>query len=143
MKVANHITGIYAVVLAVNNLDEATENYKKLGFEFLERTPRAEWGLEAVQLKAGGISIVELLTPVDLNKPTAQTVRKFLDKNGEGVYQIAFLVDDLDAVHRHAKGNGARIIGEPHFLPSHPGIKVMWVSPKSTHGLFMEFMFRG
>jgi methylmalonyl-CoA/ethylmalonyl-CoA epimerase len=143
MNASNHVTGIFAVVLAVNNLDEAIESYKKLGFELLERTPRAAWGLEAAQFKAGGISVVELLTPTDLTKPTAQTVRKFLDKNGEGVYQVAFLVDDLDAVHRQVKESGARMIGEPHELPSHPGLKVMWVSPKSTHGLFLEFMHRG
>jgi methylmalonyl-CoA/ethylmalonyl-CoA epimerase len=143
MKDSGHMNGIFAVVLAVNNLDEAVESYKKLGFEFLERTPRAAWGLEAAQFKMGGNTKLELLAAVDLEKPTAQTVKKFLDKNGEGVYQIAVLVDDLDAVYGQVKESGARMLGEPHFLPSHPGVKVMWVSPKSTHGVFLEFMHRG
>ncbi len=88
MKDSDHMKGIFAVVLAVNNLDAAIESYKKLGFEFLERTPRAAWGLEAAQFKMGGNTKLELLAAVDLEKPTAQTVKKFLDKNGEGVYQI-------------------------------------------------------
>ncbi len=140
MSVADQMKGVYAVVVAVKNMDEAIASYKKLGFELLNRTPREAWGLDAAQFKAGGGGIIELLAPVAEDKPVAQTVRKFLDKNGEGVYQVAIEVGDIDAVNRHVKESGVRIVQEPHPLPSHPTVKAMWISPKSTHGIFLEFI---
>jgi len=140
MSIAEVMKGIHVVVVAVNNLDEAIQSYQKLGFELLNRSPREKWGLDAAQFNAGGGSMIELLTPVAEDKPVAQAVRKFLDKNGEGVYEVAIQVSDVDAVYQHVKEKGVRIIAEPHPLPSNPARKVMWVSPKSTHGVFLEFI---
>ena len=140
MTVAEQMKGVFAVVVAVKKLDEAIASYKKLGFEFLNRTPREAWGLEAAQFKAGGGSIIELLCPVAQDKPVAQAVQKFLDKNGEGMYEVAIEVGDIDEVNRHVKEGGVRIVQEPHSLPSNPAVKAMWISPKSTHGIFLEFI---
>lgn len=140
MGIGDQMKGIHVVVVAVKNLDEAIENYKKLGFELLDRSAREKWGLDAAQFKAGGGSMIELLTPIAPDKPVAQAVQKFLDKNGEGVYEVAVQVGDIDAVCRHVKENGVRIIAEPQPLPSRPEKKLMWVSPKSTHGVFLEFI---
>lgn len=140
MNIGDQMKRFFAVVIAVNNLDEAIKNYQRLGFQLLSRHPREEWGLEAAQLKVGAESVIELLAPVAMEKPVAQTVRKFLDRNGEGVYEVAIEVEDIDAVHRHVKESGARIVADIHSAPSHPDTKIMWISPKSTNGVFLEFM---
>jgi methylmalonyl-CoA/ethylmalonyl-CoA epimerase len=140
MSISKHIKGVFAVVLAVNNLDEAIKSYENIGFECTDRSLREEWGLEAAQMKVGETSVIEVLSPVDMSKPVAQTVRKFIDKNGEGVYEIAIEIDDIEAAHKFSKEHGVKIIAEPHPLPIFPPTKLMWISPKSTHGVFLEFI---
>jgi len=140
MSVGKEMKGLHVVVVAVNNMDEAVQSYQNLGFELLNRTPREQWGLEAAQFSAGNGSMIELLSVVAEDKPVAQQVRKFLDRNGEGVYEVAVQVGDIDAIHNFIKDKGVRIIAEPQPLPPAPHLKIMWVSPKSTHGVFLEYI---
>jgi len=140
MSVGKEMKGIHVVVVAVNNMDEAVQSYQNLGFELLNRRPREQWGLEAAQFDAGNGSMIELLSVVDKDKPVAQGVRKFLDKNGEGVFEVAIQVGDIHAIHKFIKEKGVRIVAEPHPLAPNPNLTIMWVSPKSTHGVFLEYI---
>jgi methylmalonyl-CoA epimerase len=143
MTIAKEIDGFWGVVIAVKNLDEAIENYKKIGFEFIERSARVEWGLEAAQFKVGdGGAVIELITPVSEDKDVAKVLRKFLDQRGEGVYEVAVNVANIEAVNSHVKKQGVRTLGEPMPVPvpAYAHRKLMWVSPKSTNGVFLEFM---
>ncbi len=142
MSVAEQMKGFWGVLVAVNNLDEAIQSYQKFGFEFLERTTREEWGIEVAQFKAGNGSIMEVLSPVAEDKQVAQAVRKFLDKHGEGVYQVSIHVADIDAVHNFLREKGVRLWMEPRPVPFRPSVRQMWVSPRSTHGVFLEFISR-
>jgi methylmalonyl-CoA epimerase len=140
MNLSNQIKGFFAVVIAVENLDEGIKNYQKIGFELIDRSLREDWGLEAAQLKVGESSVFELLSPISLEKPVAKTVRKFLDKNGEGVYEIAVEINDVEVAYKYNKETGVNIIAPPHPLPIFPTTKLMWISPKSTNGVFLEFI---
>jgi len=139
MSIAEQMKGLFAVVVAVNDLDEAIKSYQKLGFELTDRSAREEWGLEAAQFQIGD-GMIELLAPVAENRQVAQAVRSFLDKRGEGVYEVAIRVADIDAVNSFIKGKGARIVAEPHSVPTAPERRLMWVSPRSTHGVALEFI---
>jgi methylmalonyl-CoA/ethylmalonyl-CoA epimerase len=136
----NQVKSFFAVVVAVNNLEEAINNYQKLGFELLKRIANPEWGLAAAQLKVGDMSVVELISPVDSAKAVAQTVRNFLDRKGEGVYEVAIEVEDIEAMNRVAREGGARVVAEPVSSPIQPDTKIMWISPKSANGVFLQFM---
>ena len=140
MNIGDRSKGIFGVVVAVNNLDEAIKNYQRLDFELVDRSSRETWGLEAAQFKTGENSMIELVSPVAEDKEVAQIVRKFLDKNGEGVYMVAVNVADIDAVCKSLKEKGVRIAAEPQIVPGFPKQKQMWVSPRSTNGVFLEFI---
>jgi len=141
MSISGKIDGFYAVVIAVNDLDQGIENYKKLGFELIDRSSREDWGLVAAQFKVGE-GVFELLSPVDEDKDVAKIVRKFLDQKGEGVYEIAVNVRDIDAVNSFVKEQGVRTLNEPSPVPvpSESYRKLLWVSPKSTNGVFLEYI---
>ncbi len=143
MTISNQIDSFWGVVIAVKDLDAAIDNYTKLGFELVDRSDRVEWGLEAAQFKVGNDGAVfEFITPVDETKDVAKVLRKFLDQRGEGVYEVAVNVADIDAVNAHVKKQGIRTLGEPMQVPvpQYAHRKLMWVSPKSTNGVFLEFM---
>ena len=38
MTIAKEIDGFWGVVVAVKNLDQAIENYKKIGFQLIDRS---------------------------------------------------------------------------------------------------------
>jgi methylmalonyl-CoA epimerase len=143
MTIAREIDGFWGVVVAVRNLDEAIANYQKIGFQMIDRSARETWGLEAAQFKVGdGGAVIELISPVSEDKDVAKVVRKFLDQRGEGVYEVAVNVADIDAVNRHVNEQGVRTLGAPMPVPvpAYTHRKLMWISPKSTNGVFLEFM---
>jgi methylmalonyl-CoA/ethylmalonyl-CoA epimerase len=141
MSIAGEIDSFFAVVIAVKNMDQAIENYKKLGFELIDRSDRKDWGLEAAQFKVGD-GVFELLAPVAEDKDVAKTIRKFLDQKGEGVYEIAVNVRNIDAVNEFIKKQGVRTLNEPSPVPvpSMSDRKLLWVSPKSANGVFLEYI---
>ena len=141
MNINDQMGGIYAVVLAVKDLDRACKQYAALGFRMQEREHRTAWGIEAAKFDSGNGSMIELLSPAQPGNKVSDAVQKFLDKNGDGVYQVAIRVRDIDAVNTHLKQQAdIKVVGEPHALPSAPQVKVMWISPRSTHGVFLEFI---
>jgi len=141
MSIAGEIDSFFAVVIAVRNMEQAIENYKKLGFELIDRSDRKDWGLEAAQFKVGE-GVFELLAPVAPDKDVAKTIQKFLDQKGEGVYEIAVNVRNIDAVNEYIKKQGVRTLNEPSPVPvpSMADRKLLWVSPKSTNGVFLEYI---
>lgn len=143
MTIDNEIDGFWGVVVAVKNLDDAIANYKRMGFELVDRSPRETWGLEAAQFKVGNTgAVIELITPVSESKDVAKVLRKFLEQRGEGVYEVAINVKNIDAVNAAMKSQGVRTLGEPMPVPvpAYAHRKLMWLSPKSTNGVFLEFM---
>ena len=89
-----------------------------------------------------GDGIFELLSPVAEDKDVAKTIRKFLDQKGEGVYEIAVNVRNIDAVNEFIKKQGVRTLNEPSPVPvpSMSDRKLLWVSPKSANGVFLEYI---
>ena len=89
-----------------------------------------------------GGAVIELITPVSEDKDVAKVLRKFLDQRGEGVYEVAVNVANIEAVNSFVKKQGIKTLGEPMPVPvpAYAHRKLMWVSPKSTNGVFLEFM---
>lgn len=80
-----------------------------------------------------GDSSVELLQDVS----GASAIKKFLDKNGEGIHHIAYEVDDINEAISELKAKGVKLIDEKPRQGAH-GMSVAFMHPKATHGILME-----
>ncbi|MBO8181919.1 MAG: methylmalonyl-CoA epimerase [Archaeoglobus sp.] len=128
------INRIDHIGVAVKNLDEAVDLYKKLGFELKEIEEIPEQKVKVAMLPVGE-SKIELL------EATAEdsAIAKFLEKRGEGVHHVAINVSDIEKALENAKANGLQLIDEKPRIGA-GGKKVAFVHPKSTKGVLLEFV---
>lgn len=80
-----------------------------------------------------GDSSVELLQDVS----GASAIKKYLDKNGEGIHHIAYEVDDINEAVAELKAKGIKLIDETPRQGAH-GMTIAFMHPKATHGILME-----
>lgn len=131
-------SGLHHVAVAVGDLDEAVETYRRLFGAEIELRDRIEsQGVEAVYLRVGD-GRVELLAPLADDTP----VGRFLAKRGPGMHHVAFSVPDVAAAIRDLEGAGATVIDtEPRRgLGGH---EVSFVHPESVHGVLVEVLSDG
>jgi len=120
--------------IAVSNLNEAMELYKKLGFEVKEIEEVAEQKVKVAMLPVGE-SKIELLEATSDDSAIA----KFIEKRGEGIHHIAVNVDDIEKALENAKNEGLKLIDEKPRIGA-GGKKVAFIHPKSTKGVLLEFV---
>ena len=80
---------------------------------------------------------MELLSPTHEDPPLG----RFLARNGPGVQQVAFRVDDLQGLLDRLKAAGIRLIHETPTEGAH-GSRIAFVHPKSTGGVLVELLER-
>ncbi|BAI81386.1 methylmalonyl-CoA epimerase [Deferribacter desulfuricans SSM1] len=118
--------------IAVKNIDEALSLYKTLGI-----TPYHFEEVESQKVKTAFIKVgesnIELLEPTSPDSPIA----KFIEKKGEGIHHIAYLVDDVKSCLENLKEKGFKLIDEEPKAGAH-GKLIAFVHPKSTNGVLME-----
>jgi methylmalonyl-CoA epimerase len=124
--------------VAVEDLDEAVETYRKLfGAELEQRDVVESQGVEAAAVRVGE-SRVELLASLGPETP----VGKFLLKRGPGVHHVAFEVSDLRREMADLAEQGVHVIDEePHRGLF--GLEVAFVHPESVHGVLAELVASG
>jgi methylmalonyl-CoA/ethylmalonyl-CoA epimerase len=78
-------------------------------------------------------------TDIELLEATSpdSTVAKYIEKNGEGIQHIAFLVENIEDSLVELKANGIRLIDEKPRRGA-GGKKVAFLHPKSTFGVLIE-----
>ena len=125
--------GIHHVGIAVADLDEAVETYRRLfGAELEGRGKIPGQRVEAASLVLGE-SRVELVAPLDGDS----TVARFLARRGPGMHHLAYRVDDVQVALDSLAGEGARLIdAEPR--EGLFGLQVAFVHPDSVHGVLAE-----
>jgi methylmalonyl-CoA/ethylmalonyl-CoA epimerase len=130
--------GIHHLGVAVEDLDEAVETYRKLfGAELEQRDVVESQGVEAAAVRVGE-SRVELLASLGEETP----VGKFLMKRGPGVHHVAFAVSDLRRELADLAQQGVHVIDqEPHRGLF--GLEVAFVHPESVHGVLAELVASG
>ena len=130
--------GIHHLGVAVEDLDDAVETYRKLFGAELERRDMVEsQGVEAAAVRMGE-SRVELLAPLGEETP----VGKFLAKRGPGVHHVAYAVGDLRLEIADLTEQGVHVIDEePHRGLF--GLEVAFVHPESLHGVLAELVASG
>ena len=130
--------GIHHLGVAVENLDEAVDTYRRLfGAEVERRETVAEQGVEAASLRVGE-SRVELLASLGDETP----VGKFLASRGPGMHHVAYEVSDLQRELEGLAEQGVELIDEePHRGLF--GLEVAFVHPDSMHGVLAELVGSG
>jgi methylmalonyl-CoA/ethylmalonyl-CoA epimerase len=127
--------GIHHLGVAVEDLDEAVETYRKLfGAELEQRDVVESQGVEAAAVRVGE-SRVELLASLGAETP----VGKFLSKRGPGVHHVAYRVDDVAAALNHLRAEGAQLVDEAP-RPGSRNTLIAFVHPAAMGGVLVELV---
>ena len=123
------------VAIALENLEEVEKLYTKaLGLTVKHRETVYDQGVRTSMLvpEKGGTSI-ELLEPLDKNSP----ISKFLEKRGEGIHHVCFVVDNIEESLAILKKEGIELIDQVARDGAY-GAKVAFIHPKAMHGVLVE-----
>ncbi|MGB5370152.1 MAG: methylmalonyl-CoA epimerase [Flavobacteriaceae bacterium] len=119
--------------IAVKDLEASNALFEKLLGAPAYKTETVDSEGVRTAFFAAGPNKVELLEALHGDSPVA----KFLEKRGEGVHHIAFLVDDIVAELARLKKEGFVLLNE---VPK-KGADNKWVAfvhPKSANGVLVE-----
>jgi methylmalonyl-CoA/ethylmalonyl-CoA epimerase len=130
--------GIHHLGVAVEDLDEAVETYRRVfGAELERRDVVDAQGVEAAAMRVGE-SRVELVAPLG----DETYVGKFLAKRGPGMHHVAYEVADLQRELVDLAEQGVQLIDEePHRGLF--GLEVAFIHPDSAHGVLAELVASG
>jgi methylmalonyl-CoA/ethylmalonyl-CoA epimerase len=130
-------TKIDHVGIAVPDLDDAIAFYRdNFGIVSVHEEVNDEQGVREAMLSVGdGSTRIQLLAPLS----SESTIAKFIDRNGPGVQQVAYTVDDIDAVSATLRERGLRLLyDEPRRGTSDS--RVNFVHPKDAGGVLVELV---
>ena len=128
-------TRIDHVGIAVPNLDDAIEFYRSaFGLESVHEETNEEQGVREAMLQIGD-SYLQLLAPLSDDSP----IGKFLDRNGPGIQQVAFGVDDIEAAGDQLRSAGVRVLYDSPKIGT-GGSRVNFVHPKDCGGVLVELV---
>ncbi len=131
------LTRIDHVGLAVRDLDQAIAFYARtFDVQVVHEEVNEEQGVREAMLAVGDSgSCIQLLAPLRPDSP----IGKFLERSGEGIQQVAYGVDDIDAVTADLRGRGVRLLyDEPKRGTA--GSRVNFVHPKDAMGVLVELV---
>jgi methylmalonyl-CoA/ethylmalonyl-CoA epimerase len=130
-------TAIDHVGIAVRDLDEAMAFYRDTyGMTMAHEEVNEEQGVREAMMAVGGSgSHIQLLAPLS----PESTIAKFLDRSGPGVQQVAFRVEDVQAVSEVLRERGLRLLyDEPRRGTSNS--RVNFIHPKDAGGILVELV---
>jgi methylmalonyl-CoA/ethylmalonyl-CoA epimerase len=134
------LTRIDHVGLAVHDLDAAIAFYENtFGMRMVHEEVNEEQGVREAMLAVGDSgSCIQLLAPLTPDS----TIAKFLDRNGEGIQQVAYGVDDIDAASAELRARGMRLLYDAPKRGT-AGSRVNFVHPKDAGGVLVELVEAG
>jgi methylmalonyl-CoA/ethylmalonyl-CoA epimerase len=125
------------VGIAVPDLDEAIGFYRDtFGIVSVHEETNEDQGVREAMLAVGdGTTRIQLLAPIDEDS----TIAKFIDRKGPGVQQVAYTVDDIEAVSATLRARGLRLLyDEPRRGTSDS--RVNFIHPKDARGVLVELV---
>ena len=129
------VTRIDHVGFAVRDLDEAIAFYgRAFGLPLVHEERNEEQGVREAMIAIGD-SCIQLLAPLRPDSP----IGKFLERNGEGIQQVAFGVDDVDVASQRLRDAGLRLL-YPEAKRGTAGSRVNFVHPKDCGGVLVELV---
>jgi len=130
-------TKIDHVGIAVPDLDDAIAFYRDtFGIASVHEEVNEEQGVREAMLSVGdGATRIQLLAPLT----PESTIAKFIDRNGPGVQQVAYTVDDIDAVSATLRERGVRLLYDAPRRGTSDS-RVNFVHPKDAGGVLVELV---
>jgi methylmalonyl-CoA/ethylmalonyl-CoA epimerase len=131
------ITRIDHIGLAVRDLDAAILFYERtFGMHLVHEEVNEEQGVREAMLAVGDSgSCIQLLAPLSEDSP----IGRFLARNGEGIQQVAYGVDDIDAISQHLRDAGLRLLYDTPKRGT-ANSRVNFVHPKDAGGVLIELV---
>jgi len=130
-------TAIDHVGVAVPDLDAAIAFYETTyGMRLAHQETNEEQGVREAMMAVGDSDArIQLLAPLNDDS----TIAKFLERSGPGIQQLAYRVDDLDAVSATLRERGLRLIyDEPRRGTANS--RVNFIHPKDAGGILVELV---
>ena len=133
---ALEILAIDHVGIAVPDLDAAIEFHTGvLGGVVTHRESNEEQGVEEAMISFDDGAQIQLLSPLTAES----TIAKFLDRNGAGVQQLAYTVDDIETTSAELRAKGLRLLYEKAKIGTSDS-RVNFVHPKDAGGVLIELV---
>ena len=131
------INRIDHVGLAVQDLDASIAFYERtFWMHVVHEEVNEEQGVREAMLAVGDSgSYIQLLAPLREDSP----IGKFLAKNGEGIQQMAYNVDDIDAISSHLRDAGVRLLYDAPKKGT-ANSRINFVHPKDAGGVLVELV---
>jgi len=130
-------TAIDHVGVAVPDLDEAIAFYETtFGMTKVHEEVNDDQGVREAMMAVGDSgSCVQLLAPAGPDSPIA----KYLSRSGPGLQQVAYRVDDVDAVCDELRARGLRLLyDEPRRGTADS--RINFIHPKDAGGVLIELV---
>lgn len=130
-------TAIDHVGIAVPDLDEAMAFYRDAyGMQVLHEETNEEQGVREAMVGVGDSgSCIQLLAPLT----PESTIAKFLERNGQGIQQLAFRVDDVEHVADVLRERGLRLLYDTPRRGTSDS-RVNFIHPKDAGGVLVELV---
>ncbi len=120
------------IAIAVNDVESAVKQYREaFGITDVEFETIETEGVKVAILHLSN-GRIELMQPINDNSP----IKKFLEKKGEGLHHMALETDDIESEVTRMEGCGIQFLGK--IRPGSAGTKVIFIHPKSLHGVLAE-----
>jgi len=127
------------VGVAVPDLDAAIAFYERtFGMRCVHQETNAEQGVREAMMAVGPDpkgGCVQLLAP--LNEDS--TIAKFIGRNGPGVQQVAYTVDDIEKVSETLRERGLRLLYDAPRRGTSDS-RVNFIHPKDAGGVLVELV---
>ena len=132
------ITHIDHVGIAVPDLDQAVDFYRRaFGVQVVHEETNEEQGVREAMLAVGD-GFIQLLAPLRADSP----IGRFLERQGPGIQQVAFGVDDVQDAARRLRAAGVRMLYEEAKTGT-AGSLVNFAHPKDCGGVLIELVQAG
>ncbi len=131
------LTRIDHVGIAVRDLDQAIARYREVfGLRLAHEEINEEQGVREAMLAIGDSdTYVQLLAPLSDDSP----ITSFLEKRGEGLQQVAYAVDDIEAVSAALRERGVRLLYDAPRRGT-AGSRINFVHPRDMGGVLVELV---
>jgi methylmalonyl-CoA/ethylmalonyl-CoA epimerase len=125
------------VGIAVADLDAALEFYATtFGLHSVHIETNEDQGVREAMLVVGdGSTRLQLLAPLTAESPIA----RFLDHSGPGIQQLAYTVDDVEAIADELRARGLRLLYDAPRRGT-AGSRVNFIHPKDAGGVLVELV---
>jgi methylmalonyl-CoA/ethylmalonyl-CoA epimerase len=136
---AGLFTAVDHVGIAVADMDEAIAWYRdRFGLAVVHDEVNEDQGVREAMLQVGDDATatqIQLLAPLHPDSP----IGRFLQRSGPGIQQLAYRVDDIEAVTAALRERGTDLLYET-ARPGTAGSRVNFIHPRDAGGVLVELI---